>query len=188
MSSCRSLRTPFGDYTIRLQSNSGEMAFVPGAITIDPAVTAPIANPVDDSRFFVNQHFADVTGRAADSLTLEKLTTQLLLCGSRTDCLRAARLRFPRTCWSTSCRPPLCFSTVCILRRSGVVPADRILSDRAMLLNETEDHERARTALVTAFMQRPEFKRKYPATMKPAEFVDAILATVLQTSGVDLCR
>ena len=46
---------PFGDYTIRLQSNSGETAFVPGAITIDPRATA-IANPVDDSRFFINQH------------------------------------------------------------------------------------------------------------------------------------
>src|SRR5688500_2781235 len=38
---------PFGDYTIRLQSNSGETAFVPGAITIDPAVSSAIANPVD---------------------------------------------------------------------------------------------------------------------------------------------
>jgi len=27
---------PFGDYTLRLQSNSGEIAYVPGAITIDP--------------------------------------------------------------------------------------------------------------------------------------------------------
>jgi hypothetical protein len=27
---------PVGDYTIRLQSNSGETAYVPGAITIDP--------------------------------------------------------------------------------------------------------------------------------------------------------
>jgi len=28
--------TPFGDYTLRLQSNSGETSYVPGAITIDP--------------------------------------------------------------------------------------------------------------------------------------------------------
>ena len=32
-------------------------------------------------------------------------------------------------------------------------------------------------ALATAFVQRPEFKQKYPATMKTAEFVDAIIAT-----------
>ena len=179
--------TPFGDYTIRLQSNSGEMAFVPGAITIDPAVTAPIANPVDDSRFFVNQHFADVTGRAADSLTLEKLTTQLLLCGSRTDCLRAARLEISTNLLVNELPSSALFLNSLYSSSLGRRPRlTEFESDRAMLLNETDDHERARTALVTAFMQRPEFKRKYPATMRPAEFVDAILATVLQTSGVDL--
>jgi len=179
--------TPFGDYTIRLQSNSGEMAFVPGAITIDPAVTTPIANPVDDSRFFVNQHFADVTGRAADSLTLEKLTTQLLLCGSRTDCLRAARLEISTNLLVNELPSSALFLNSLYSSSLGRRPRlSEFESDRAMLLNETEDHERARTALVTAFMQRPEFKRKYPATMKPAEFVDAIVATVLQTSGVDL--
>lgn len=31
---------PFGDYSLRLQSNSGETAYVPGAITIDPVVRA----------------------------------------------------------------------------------------------------------------------------------------------------
>src|SRR5689334_17017588 len=37
---------PFGDYTVRLQSNSGETAYVPGAITIDPAASATLSNPV----------------------------------------------------------------------------------------------------------------------------------------------
>ena len=59
-------------------------------------------------------------------------------------------------------------------------------SDRVLLLSDTEDPERARLALATAFVQRAEFKRKYPATMKPAEFIDAIIASVLQTSAVDL--
>lgn len=40
-------------------------------------------------------------------------------------------------------------------------------------------------ALAAAFVQRQEFQRKYPLTMKPAEFVDAILATVVQGTGVD---
>jgi hypothetical protein len=55
---------PFGDYTIRLQSNSGETAYVPGAITIDPGVVSSVVNPIDDSRFFITQQFADVTGRS----------------------------------------------------------------------------------------------------------------------------
>jgi hypothetical protein len=178
---------PFGDYTIRLQSNSGEVAFVPGAITIDPAVATPIANPVDDSRFFVNQHFTDLTGRAADAATLDKLTTQLFLCGSRADCLRAARLDISTSLLVNELPSTALFLNSLYSSSLGRRPRlTEFESDRALLVNETEDQERARTALVTAFVQRAEFKRKYPATMKPAEFVDAILATVLQTSGVDL--
>src|SRR4030095_6433837 len=53
---------PFGDYSLRLQSNSGETGYVPGAITIDPGVALSVANPVDDSRFFLTQQYADLLG------------------------------------------------------------------------------------------------------------------------------
>jgi hypothetical protein len=177
---------PFGDYTIRLQSNSGETAFVPGAITIDPAVASPIANPVDDSRFFVNQHFADMTGRAADPAAVEKLTTQLLLCGTKADCLRTTRLEISTNLLMNELPSSALFLNSLYSSALGRRPRlTEFESDRALLLSDTEDQERARLALVTAFVQRPEFKRKYPATMKPAEFVDAVLATVVQASGVD---
>jgi hypothetical protein len=41
-------------------------------------------------------------------------------------------------------------------------------------------------ALAAVFVERPEFKKKYPATMKPAEFVDSLIALLAQSSGVDL--
>jgi len=41
-------------------------------------------------------------------------------------------------------------------------------------------------ALASAFVDRAEFKRKFPATMRPAEFVDSLLAAIAQTTGVDL--
>ena len=178
---------PFGDYTIRLQSNSGEMAFVPGAITIDPAVTSAIANPVDDSRFFVTQHFADLTGRSADPSAIEKMTTQLLQCGNRGECLRTTRLDISTNLLVNELPSSALFLNSLYSSALGRRPKlAEFESDRAVLMSDKEDQERARTALATAFVQRPEFQRKYPATMKPAEFVDAILATVLQSSGVDL--
>jgi hypothetical protein len=82
---------PFGDYSIRLQSNSGETAFVPGAITIDPGVVSAVSNPVDDSRFFITQQYADLTGREPDQSIIEKLSAQFLQCGSRRMFARAAR-------------------------------------------------------------------------------------------------
>ena len=178
---------PFGDYTIRLQSNSGEMAFVPGAITIDPAVAAPIANPVDDARFFVSQHFSDLTGRAADPLSIEKLTTQLLQCGTKPECLRTARLDISTNLLVNELPSSVLFLNSLYVSSLGRRPKlSEFESDRALLMNEKDDQERGRTALATAFVQRPEFQRKYPATMKPAEFVEAILATVVQTAGIDL--
>ena len=178
---------PFGDYTIRLQSNSGEMAFVPGGITIDPAVASPIANPVDDSRFFVSQHFADMTGRAADPGAIEKFATQLQQCGTKAECLRTTRLEISTNLLLNELPSSALFLNSLYVSSLGRRPKlTEFESDRTVLMNEKEDQERARMALATAFVQRLEFRRKYPATMKPAEFVDAILATVLQTSGVDV--
>jgi hypothetical protein len=128
-----------------------------------------------------------MTGRAADPVTLEKLTTQLLACGSRADCLRATRIDISTSLLVNELPSSALFLNSLYSSSLGRRPRlTEFESDRALLINDTEDQGRARTALVTAFVQRSEFKRKYPATMKPAEFVDAILATVAQTSGVDL--
>jgi Carboxypeptidase regulatory-like domain/Matrixin len=53
---------PAGDYTIRLQSNSGETAYVPGAITIDPGAVSVASNPADDFRTYIAQLYADLLG------------------------------------------------------------------------------------------------------------------------------
>ena len=54
------------------------------------------------------------------------------------------------------------------------------------MLNQKGELEAVRLALASAFVERAEFKRKFPATMKPAEFVDSLLTTLAQTTGVDL--
>jgi hypothetical protein len=59
-------------------------------------------------------------------------------------------------------------------------------SDRAALANQKDEAERSRAAFVLAFAQRPEFKRRYAATMKATEFVDAVLLSLVQNTGVDL--
>jgi hypothetical protein len=59
-------------------------------------------------------------------------------------------------------------------------------TDRAVILNQKSEVEAVRLVLANAFVERAEFKRKFPATMKPAEFVDTLLATIVQSTGVDL--
>ncbi len=179
---------PFGDYSLRLQSNSGETAYVPGAITIDPGVGSSVVNPVDDSRFFITQQYADLAGREPDQATVDKLTAQLSACGTRADCLRARRVEISTNLLLENELPG---TGVFLygLYSTGLSRLPRYTefeSDRATIASQKSELEAMRIALAASFVERPEFKRKYPATMKPAEFVDSLLTILAQGTGVDL--
>ena len=178
---------PFGDYTLRLQSNSGETAYVPGAITIDPGVTSTSANPVDDFRFFVTQQYADLTGHEPDAATLDKLSAQLSGCNLRSDCLRTRRVDISTSLLENELPATGVFLYGLYSTALGRQPRyGELETDRAVILNQKSELEAVRLALASAFVERAEFKRKFPATMKPAEFVDSLLATIAQSAGVDL--
>lgn len=179
---------PFGDYTLRLQSNSGETAYVPGGITIDPAVGSSVVNPVDDSRFFITQQYADLLGREPDQATIDKLTAQIAGCGSRADCLRSRRVEISASLLLENELPATGVFLYGLYSTSlGRQPRyTEFESDRATIANQKSELEATRLALAAAFVERPEFKRKYPATMKPAEFVDSLLTLLAQSTGVDL--
>jgi hypothetical protein len=141
---------------------------VPGAITIDPGVASGGSNPVDDFRFFIAQQYSDLTGREPDQATIERLTAQLNACGTRNDCLRTRRIEISTSLLVENELP-----------NTGVFLYGLYAAGLGQL-------EATRLALANAFVERVEFKRKFPATMKPAEFVDSILTLLAQASGVDL--
>jgi len=177
---------PFGDYTIRLQSNSGETAYVPGAITIDPGVVSAVSNPLDDPRFFVTQQFADL-GREPDASAIDKLTAQLSQCNSRSDCLRTRKVDISTNLLIEN---ELSGTSVFLygLYSVGLGRLPRFAefeNDRATILSQKGEVEALRAALASAFVERPEFKRRFPSTMKPGEFVDSLIASLVQSAGVD---
>ncbi len=179
---------PFGDYTLRLQSNSGETAYVPGAITIDPGVASSSSNPVDDFRFFVAQQYTDLTGREPDQATIERLTAQLSSCGTRNDCLRTRRIEISTNLLVENELPNTgVFLYGLYTAGLGRLPRyNEFETDHALIANQKGELEATRLALANALIERVEFKRKFPATMKPSEFVDSILTLLAQGSGVDL--
>ncbi len=179
---------PFGDYTLRLQSNSGETAYLPGALTIDPGVYSTFPNPVDDFRFFISRHYADLIGREADQGTIDKLVAQFSQCGSRSDCLRSRKVDV-----STSLLVQNELPTTGVflygLYSAGLGRRPRFAefeSDRSAIVNRGDELESSRMALALAFVRRPEFERRYAANIKASEFVDSIISSINQTSGVDL--
>jgi matrixin len=176
---------PFGDYTLRLQSNSGETAYVTGGVTIDPAANAGLASPVDDFRFFVNQHYLDLTGHEADQATLDKVVAQLAQCGAKADCLRAKRVEVSRNLFSENdLAANAAFLNSLYTVAFGRPPKFAEFEVDRAALAQTKDDSRA--AFIAAFVQRAEFKKRYPATMKAPEFVDAVLLSLAQNAGVDL--
>ncbi len=179
---------PFGDYTIRLQSNSGETAYVPGAITIDPGVVSSVSNPVDDFRFFITQQYADLIGREPDQSIVDKLSAQFAQCGARTDCLRARRLDVSTNLLVEN-ELPATGVFLYGLYSAALGRSPRFAefeSDRAAIANQKSELEAVRMALARAVLERPEFKQRFPATMKAAEFVDSIISSLVQSTGVDL--
>jgi len=179
---------PFGDYTLRLQSNSGETAYVPGAITIDPGVATSGSNPFDDFRFFITQQYTDLTGREPDQATMDRLTAQLSSCGPRNDCLRKSRVEISTNLLVDNELPNTgVFLYGLYAAGLGRLPRySEFETDHALITSQKAELEATRLALASAFVDRVEFKRRFPVTMKPAEFVDSILTSLAQSSGVDL--
>jgi len=177
---------PFGDYTIRLQSNSGELAFVPGGVTIDPGVTATLASPLDDFNFFVAQQYADLTGTRPESESGSKLVAQLAQCGSRTECIRARRLEISTALFVDSALPASEFIHQVYLVTLGRRPQlSEFENDRKILRSQGLD-DAGRRAFLVAFMERPEVERKFSKSLKASEFNDALIANVIKLTGIDL--
>jgi hypothetical protein len=179
---------PFGDYSIKLQSTSGETAFFPGALTVDPGVTYTVTNPLDDHRFFVAQHYADLTGQEPDQATIEKLRAQLSLCGSRSECLKSRRLDLSTSLLVQNELPTSGLFlhglyTVGLGRRPHFNEYER---DRNTIVSHTAEVTDGRMALALSFVQRAEFERKYPLSMKATEYVDQVLAAIAQNTLLDL--
>lgn len=177
----------FGDYSIRLQSNSGEVAYLPGGLTIDPGVNSAAANPADDSRFFISQHYRDFLGREPTEVRANKWIDELGNCGSDADCARGRRLdvsagfvedEFLET-WSFIYR----VYKAALGRRPTL---SEFNSDRLQIVTDPEGRENSKLAFTKAFVVRPEFLKKYANSVKADKFLDQLMSSVMQTSEVDL--
>ena len=90
--------TPESDETIDVMlfnPTGGAVLSTPDAavVTIKDDDTAPSsANPVDDARFFVRQHYYDFLGREPDQAGLDFWTNQIESCGADAQCREVKRI------------------------------------------------------------------------------------------------
>ncbi|MET0645024.1 MAG: Calx-beta domain-containing protein, partial [Pyrinomonadaceae bacterium] len=162
-------------------------------LTSDDAATGP--NPVADASFdvdfFVRQHYADFLGREPDAEGLEFWKSEITQCETRPEAERQPCREVKRVNVSAAFFLSIEFQQtgyfVYLLHQAAFasgehLAAARFLADagevrRGIVVGAAGWEEQLlnnKRAFALAFVQRPEFVAAYPATLTPAQFVDAV--------------
>jgi hypothetical protein len=145
------------------------------------------ANPLDTTEYFVRQQYLDFLAREPDQEGFEYWSAQLDSCNEDAECLRQRRIGVSAAFFieqefqdsglyvydvyegALGRRPDHAEYAV---DRRNVVGGPRLEADKA--------------AFATTFVARAEFTTRYPIALTADTFVDAVLHTAEQSSGLDL--
>jgi hypothetical protein len=177
-----------------------------GTLTIFDDTSVPTnSQPIDDASTFVCQHYHDFLAREGDSSGQTFWTQQIEQCGNDQACVKDRRIgvstsfyaqqefqqtgsyvfRLYRESFGNNQPMPNPIPDPAHPNEEKKVPLYSVLMrDRAKVVGGS-DLAKLQLDLATAFALRPEFLVKYPASDGPT-FVDALLLTVRNDSGVDL--
>jgi hypothetical protein len=174
---------------------------------VDNDTAPPTTNPLDDAQFFVKQHYYDFLSRIPDPSGLTYWTGQITQCGSDQACVRTKRVdvsnaffyeleyqqtgsyayRLYRAAYGNHQPSPNPDANPNFPGENLKLPSYAVFArDRAQVVGGTSLAQ-SQLDLANAFVQRPEFVAKYPASLSTAaQFVDAVLATIQNDLAVDL--
>jgi len=138
----------------------------------------PAVNPIDNARFFVNQHYLDFLNRAPDPAGLDYWTNEITSCGNNLACLRARRNAVSAAFFVEAEFQESGFFVYRLYRASfGVLPTHRqFIVDRSRVVGGPT-LESDKTALANNFVMRDEFRARYPDSLTPDEFVNLLFDT-----------
>jgi reprolysin-like metallo-peptidase family M12B/Calx-beta domain-containing protein len=167
--------------------------------------SGPVSNPIDDPRYFVQQHYFDFLSRYPDSGGWDFWTNSITACGTDQACVRTKRidvsnafyyeLEFQQTGSYVYRLYRIAFGNNQPFPNPNADPANPGEEKKVPLyLSFMQDRARVRggaqlaqfqLALANSFAQRPEFTNKYASALSGPSFVDALLANI-QSLGVNL--
>jgi hypothetical protein len=179
------IAAPPGEYSVRLQ-NGSEAAYIAGGLVIDLPGGVTTGNLIDDAFFFVAQHYRDFLNREPDAAGLQFWANQISSCGADAACLTDRRvnvsaafflsIEFQQTGYFVYRVHYAAFATGERLRlRDFLFDTQRI--GRGVVVGAPgweQQLESNRQALLDEFVQRPAFLARYPASLTPEQFVDAL--------------
>jgi uncharacterized delta-60 repeat protein len=155
-----------------------------GLVTYYPSISS---NEIDNATFFVRQHYYDFLSREPDPGGLGFWRDEIIRCGADPICLVRRRvgvsaaffieLEFQKT-----------GSFVYRSYKGGLGRQPNFTefsADRPQVV-DGPTLEQTKQAFMLAFVQRPEFVQKYASQTTATAFVDALIATIQQSSNVNL--
>jgi photosystem II stability/assembly factor-like uncharacterized protein/pimeloyl-ACP methyl ester carboxylesterase len=145
------------------------------------------SNQVDNASFFIRQQYKDFLNRDPDSGGLGYWTGQITQCGSNAQCIHDRRVGtadaffFEQEFQQTGAYAYRVFKAAFGARPNY----DEFIADRSAIV-VGPGLETSKTSFVQAFVTRDDFLQRFPSTQTGAQFVDSLLASILQNSKVDL--
>ncbi|MEA2176200.1 MAG: hypothetical protein QOD00_3792 [Blastocatellia bacterium] len=175
---------------VTLSNPTNALIVNPGAAVvsiINDDTAAPAINPIDNASFFVRQHYHDFLNRVPDQGGLDYWTSQIANCGTDANCINSRRVGVSAAYFiETEFQDTGGYVYRFYKATYGARPSyAQFMPDRSRVVGGA-DLESGKVAFADAWVQRPEFLSKYPASLTGAQFIDALLQTVQQGSGVDL--
>jgi hypothetical protein len=187
----------FEDATLTLSSPTngailGDRSTVPLIITSDDTAP-PASNPLDESQFFVEQHYHDFLGREPDAAGLAFWTNEIEQCGSNQQCRDIKRVNVSAAFFLSIESQQTGFlvyktygAAFGVQRVGGTVPltlrefiADTRSIGAGVVINQGDWQARLeinKQAYFSEFVSRAQFLAQYPATLTAAQFVDSLNA------------
>jgi hypothetical protein len=161
-----------------------------GNIKVKPLRLRPGTNQVitiDDSDFFVYQQYIDFLSRFPDQGGQDYWTNQISSCGSNAACVYSRRVGVSAAFFvEAEFQRTGSFVYRMFKGSLGRRPAYTEFGADRRLVVEGPNLEQTKQAYALAFVQRAEFANKYAGQNSASTFVDALIATIQQTSGVSL--
>jgi hypothetical protein len=152
---------------------------------VDNDSGTPTSNPINDSRIFVRQHYLDFLEREPDLGGWDYWTSEITKCGIDAACIDDRRISVSAAFFIEQEFQNTGFYVYRVRRASFGTQANlaQYVNDRGLIGSGTAAEK---VVFTDAWVQQPEFLAKYPVALTGPQFVDALLTTVKQGSGVDL--
>ena len=157
---------------------------------LDNDAAPPPANPTDNARFFVNQHYLDFLNREPDAGGLDFWTNQITSCGNNIPCLELKRINVSGAFYLSIEFQQTGYLVYRVYKTAyGNIPGTPVPIRLNDFLPDTQkvgngivvgvgdwqaQLERNKDSFVAEFVTRQRFLSAYPQTLTAAQFVDTL--------------